>query len=68
VKNRKIIQQQIDDLMIKATHRPMPQDDMGMVGFMSALLAAHMQALLFQAEEKQEENNLNLREAGEEKV
>lgn len=49
--NREMIQQQINDLQEKATRRPMPQDDMGMVGFMSSLLAAKMQALLLQSDE-----------------
>lgn len=51
--NREMIQQQINDLQQKATQRPGEQDDMGMVGFMSVLLAAKMQTMLLQADEEQ---------------
>jgi hypothetical protein len=49
VPQRDLLQQQIHNLMGKATQRPMPQDQMGMIGFASTLLAAQMQSLLLQS-------------------
>jgi hypothetical protein len=56
VKQRRIIEQQIAGLVQKATQKPLPQDQMGMIGFASVLLAGQMQVLLFRAdmEEKHE--------------
>lgn len=54
MRQRQLIQQQINDLMRKATQRPGNQDDMGTVGFASALLAAQMQSLLLQEDLKED--------------
>ncbi len=50
-RNRRAVQQQIEDLMAKASARPASEDRLGMVGLMSALLAAKLQSLLLQAEQ-----------------
>lgn len=48
---RSLVRQQVEDLMAKASARPGSEDRLGMVGLMSALLAAKLQALLLQAEQ-----------------
>lgn len=50
MQQRQAIEEQIRDLMKKATEQPGEQDRMGMVGFASLLLAAKMQLLLLQAD------------------
>lgn len=63
---REMILQQINDLTVKAIQRPMPQDAMGMIGFASTLLAAQMQSLLLQADER-EPGSQEVEEEGEQK-
>lgn len=50
MQNRELIEQQIADFHKKANARPGQQDNMGMVGFMSSLLAAKLQTLLVQSD------------------
>jgi hypothetical protein len=53
--SRCIVQQQIADLMEKASARPESEDRLGMVGLMATLVAAKLQSLLLQAEQDTEQ-------------